>query len=540
MKLSYNIMAALAIALGACSQENIVETGYEGIDGDNILTAIAPQGKSRLDIGAIEGGKASLSWSVKDAFVAFNSNKESAEYALVTGEGTDKGQFAASKKVEGLTSAIFPKTISPVFGEDNISVSLPLVYVVADNSQNLPMWGSIEGQSVSFSHLTSMMRIELANLPAEYTSIRITADSPIAGEFVLNAEKTALVPAVGNTDAANKSVTVKLKENSVHAYIPLPAGHYAIAVSALTDSQHELAVCSFDARDIVCGNMINVRRETNAPVADVNLAKGMTATASSNPAGASNAVYGDVAFPWQAAGNTDEWFQVEMTAPVIINHVVLKWDAGAYASQCEIQTSVDGKKYTTVYAISKWDATATAGVMVLPFGKDVVAKYVKAVLKNGATSYNMTIKEFEIYNSTKDMNIYPLNKNVALNKYVTVTSEFYPANQLIDGREDLAWASSDNSDQVITIDMGTVHEINTVDFSWVVANYAKDAEILTSMDGTTYTSIHKSEGWAPTATAGAEKQTVSFATTKTRYIQIKLVSGTLWQMICNEMAVYKK
>lgn len=133
----------------------------------------------------------------------------------------------------------------------------------------------------------------------------------------------------------------------------------------------------------------------NTPPAE-NLALQKIAAASSNEIGASNAVYGSTSFVWQAGGNSDEWFKVDLGKVYTINNVIIQWDPGAYATDCEIFISQDNEEYTSVYSITGWDSSDTEGIQDMTFD-NADARYVKAILKNGATPWNMTIKEFEVY-----------------------------------------------------------------------------------------------------------------------------------------------
>lgn len=133
----------------------------------------------------------------------------------------------------------------------------------------------------------------------------------------------------------------------------------------------------------------------NTPPAE-NLALQKIASASSNEIGASNAVYGSTSFVWQAGGNSDEWFKVDLGKVYTINNVIIQWDPGAYATDCEILISQDNEEYTSVYSITGWDSSDTEGIQDMAFD-NADARYVKAILKNGATPWNMTIKEFEVY-----------------------------------------------------------------------------------------------------------------------------------------------
>ncbi|MCS3085327.1 hypothetical protein NXW09_28975 [Bacteroides ovatus] len=72
---------------------------------------------------------------------------------------------------------------------------------------------------------------------------------------------------------------------------------------------------------------------------------------------------------------------------------------------CEILSSQDDVEYTSVYSITGWDSAAREGAQDMNFD-NVDARYVKALLKNGATPWRPTIKENLRY--TNSGNIYNL------------------------------------------------------------------------------------------------------------------------------------
>ena len=94
----------------------------------------------------------------------------------------------------------------------------------------------------------------------------------------------------------------------------------------------------------VKGNATSVENE--------NFAKGALVTTSSNnnDLTGAKAVDGDETTRWQAneSDTNGDWIELELDGYYILNGVNLKWEA-AYAKQYNIQTSLDGKQWETVY-----------------------------------------------------------------------------------------------------------------------------------------------------------------------------------------------
>ena len=133
-----------------------------------------------------------------------------------------------------------------------------------------------------------------------------------------------------------------------------------------------------------------------------------------------------------------------------------------------------------------------------------------------------------------------MNTNLALNKTVTASSEFYPVSNAVLGKFDFYWAASAVGDQWLKIDLGEEYTINNIDIYWGVLNYGKTTEILVSLNDDIYTSICTSAEWVPTKDGEYEKQNIAFENTKTRYVKAKFTEGTLYALWCYEFEVYKR
>jgi hypothetical protein len=124
-----------------------------------------------------------------------------------------------------------------------------------------------------------------------------------------------------------------------------------------------------------------------------NVALNHTATASSTEnAGtpASNAVDGNTGTRWSSAFSDPQWIQVDLGAQFTICRVTLVWEA-AYARAFQIQVSVDGAAWTTIFSTT----TGTGGTQTLDVSG--TGRYVRMNGTARATGYGYSLWEFQVY-----------------------------------------------------------------------------------------------------------------------------------------------
>jgi hypothetical protein len=136
------------------------------------------------------------------------------------------------------------------------------------------------------------------------------------------------------------------------------------------------------------------------PGAVTLLSQGMPATASStqDPAylPASAAFDGDPGTRWASASGDPQWLQVDLIATDRITQVVLDWQA-AYARAFQIQTSLNGRTWTTIYSTT----SGTGGVQTLKVNG--TGRYVRMYGTARAMGYGYSLWEFQVYGIAGNM-----------------------------------------------------------------------------------------------------------------------------------------
>ncbi|BBA98550.1 putative endo-1,3-beta-glucanase [Actinacidiphila reveromycinica] len=123
------------------------------------------------------------------------------------------------------------------------------------------------------------------------------------------------------------------------------------------------------------------------------LSQGRAATASSAESAAfpaSAAVDGDAGTRWSSGFADPQWLQVDLGATHTISQVKLDWET-AYGTAFQLQTSPDGRTWTSVYSTT----SGTGGDQTLSVAGS--GRYVRLYGTQRATQYGYSLWEFQVY-----------------------------------------------------------------------------------------------------------------------------------------------
>jgi len=151
---------------------------------------------------------------------------------------------------------------------------------------------------------------------------------------------------------------------------------------------------------------------------DGNLANGKTAYASSvetTSFPATNAFDGNMTSRWSSAYSDSQSLWVDLGSVNLVNQVVLFWEK-SYATQYQIQTSLDDSTWTTVYS----DYSGTGGSKTITFNS-FNARYVKIFCIQRATQYGFSIWEFQVFKAGGSTDSIGQAKQSVLNYLSSIT-----------------------------------------------------------------------------------------------------------------------
>ena len=220
-------------ALAACNKE--VETPAPVVDnGQEEVTS----GKVTLTFkAAIDEGTRTL--YTKDKTASWEEN-DAISVCLVKGESytvvdftTQNGTDFSAEVESGYTpvSAVYPANENHGFSDGNVqSVHLSASYSLGaadDPGRFIPLIGAYDGETMTFTHFCSAMKVTLTNIPADATAFTFTANGQqIAGDLALSEGRMALANGTSNT-SVQFTFTSNPDQTERSFYIPVPDGTLA-------------------------------------------------------------------------------------------------------------------------------------------------------------------------------------------------------------------------------------------------------------------------------------------------------------------------
>jgi beta-glucosidase len=168
--------------------------------------------------------------------------------------------------------------------------------------------------------------------------------------------------------------------------VPLPVNFR----SSFTSRQVRLGLAVL----ALIGGLLAIGPQRAAHAADVNIALGSEATASSaENAGtaASAAVDGDLSTRWSSAFSDPQWLQLDLGATADISGFTINWEA-AFATAYKIEVSNNTTTWTTVYSTT----SGSGGTENLTALGGASGRYVRLTGTTRATQYGYSIYEFQV------------------------------------------------------------------------------------------------------------------------------------------------
>ncbi len=367
--------------------------------------------------------------------------------------------------------------------------------------------------------------------------ISFTPEKGAAGDEITITGKnftTAVKVTFGNSEDASFEI---IDDNTIKAVLSSYGNSGAVAV---TNHKGERSAQGF------------VYLWPEVPSENPNLALNCVATSSEPFSGFSAAGVNDGqtgAGAWVAANNdegADRWVMIELNDLSEINKVVLYWDPNAAGTDYKLEYSEDGNTFTTIFEETGWVSNGDDnGVKTIKFDP-VNAKYVRiGNLYNSITGYNMTLWEFEIYNT-------PPPTNVALEKPATADCEANAGSMfhITDGKLANMWqCNNDGHDpHWAIVDLGVETAIDNVVIYMDGGAYATSMKISLAGEDEVYSEVYAVEGWSseavPREPGSAWTMVVmdaAFEEKAARYIRLDFgVASSPWGINLYEVEAYNQ
>ncbi len=258
MKKVFLLIAALAAIVVSCNKSEMDEIDFT--NGSDIISAIIESSKTKTTIADDK----SVKWSEGDMFSIITATSRN-PFTLSSGTGTTAGTFTGTIPTDAVLGVVFPHNEENTISDNTLNVTLADEYTMPES--DVPMWGTYNNGTVTFKHLAGVLRFELNDIPADYNTLKITADKAIAGEFKATiGDNMQLAPADGNTSADNKVITVKYTASAVDnddrvMFIPLPATTYgSIKLEISKNGENPVELLTWLNRTVECGKIYTAIR----------------------------------------------------------------------------------------------------------------------------------------------------------------------------------------------------------------------------------------------------------------------------------------
>lgn len=258
MKKVFLLIAALAAIAVSCNKSEMDEIDFT--NGSDIISAIIESSKTKTTIADDK----SVKWSEGDMFSIITATSRN-PFTLSSGAGTTAGTFTGTIPTDAVLGVVFPHNEENTISDNTLNVTLADEYTMPES--DVPMWGTYNNGTVTFKHLAGVLRFELNDIPADYNTLKITADKAIAGEFKATiGDNMQLAPADGNTSADNKVITVEYTASAVDnndrvMFIPLPATTYgSIKLEISKNGENPVELLTWLNRTVECGKIYTAIR----------------------------------------------------------------------------------------------------------------------------------------------------------------------------------------------------------------------------------------------------------------------------------------
>jgi hypothetical protein len=256
----YGLLVLGAVSVFSCTKENSIPVQDEEL---RPVTLRACE-ESHTRVGFQKDG--AFYWSKGDR-IAVTTKASKTTFAELTLDGDCSGQATgtftgtASSSPEGY--AFYPFDRAESISGDNLTFTYASTYAVqkpdqtffvepfgTGNSFYAPMWGKIDGGSVTFKHLGGVLCLLVDKMPSADGKVTVTSDQKMFGTYTVDLSGAEPVYAV-EKDASRTRVTFDFTEAEAGKpgvfYLPLPVGDYTnVKVRVQNADNSSYSVATFD------------------------------------------------------------------------------------------------------------------------------------------------------------------------------------------------------------------------------------------------------------------------------------------------------
>jgi hypothetical protein len=189
-----------------------------------------------------------------------------------------------------------------------------------------------------------------------------------------------------------------------------------------------------------------------------------------NSTAAALACDGNNSTRWSSTAGDNHWLQVDLGRSATVCGLTILWET-AFGTHYRIETSDDGRQWTTVYKTRQGDGHTD----IIQFAP-TRARYVKFIGSQRGTSWGYSIWELDLWG---------LDRQAEL---TAPTDGASGVQHLVDGSWESVWTSDGSMPCTIRMDLRRPTPLGGLRIDWG-DNYATEAELFASTDGTAWDSV---------------------------------------------------
>ena len=239
--LFYLIMTSALLMVGGCVKEVADDNAQFEQDPalDIPMKTVTLDASMMSQVKSIVDDEGGFAWTLDDAiavnvrYVDKDENPVNAFFKLAVKEissdndnlATFEGKIPENGEIAGV--AVYPYDKGHVYSDGKLSVNFPSQ---VSESNHLPaMYAKVEGETLQFQHLSSMLKLTYRYVPKGTDGLILTSTA-VSGLYDVNLETGALTATENVADQVKvtfDALTTMQAEKAV--YVPVPAGERSIA-----------------------------------------------------------------------------------------------------------------------------------------------------------------------------------------------------------------------------------------------------------------------------------------------------------------------
>ena len=220
MKKVLMLISIAALLAAGCAKEQ-ARPEIPAMDGNVVFHA----GFESFDTRSTLTHVADYLWEEGDEIAVWNGSAFET-IPLTAGAGTAAGTFSGTMEGTPSTVAVYPASVAKGLEGNTLTVALPAEYDYSSQRILMPLVAKLgDGDALEFRPLGSVVKVDVADIPADAVSIRFAASAQLNGTISADLSQENPVLSAGTAQDGNSSVMVHFTAGSMKEasfLIPVP------------------------------------------------------------------------------------------------------------------------------------------------------------------------------------------------------------------------------------------------------------------------------------------------------------------------------